>query len=227
MSIESVIPFNHLILCPPLLLLPSIFPSIRGFSNELALGIRWPEYWSLSFSTIQQIPQASATKVGAQEAEVVHPSTCFTLLHRLSGAPLGPSFRTAGLCRLCPSNAPRVTHSPKLTLSLKPRGSPSSDPRTDAPIYPAGDSDLLSGPRLASAVGGSWMALVSSNPQGLVEVMASACVPRNVPDSGLIIWPGAVTVSHKEGLLSGSWGPARAPPWCASCHCWSRDMLVS
>ena len=71
------------------------------------------------------------------------------------------------------------------------------------------------------------MALVSSNPQGLVEVMASACVPRNVPDSGLIIWPGAVTVSHKEGLLSGSWGPARAPPWCASCHCWSRDMLVS
>ena len=154
MYIESVKLSNHLILCLLLLLLPSIFPSIRGFSNELALGIRWPEYWSLSFSTIQQIPQASATKVGAQEAEVVHPSTCFILLHRLSGAPLGPSFRTAGLCRLCPSNAPRVTHSPKLTLSLKPRGSPNSDPRTDAPIYPAGDSDLLSGPRLASAVGG-------------------------------------------------------------------------
>ena len=44
MSIESVMPSNHLILCHPLLLLPSIFPSIRVFSNELALHIRWPEY---------------------------------------------------------------------------------------------------------------------------------------------------------------------------------------
>ena len=51
MSIESVIPFNHLILCRPLLLLPSIFPSIRVFSNESALCIRWPKYWSFSFST--------------------------------------------------------------------------------------------------------------------------------------------------------------------------------
>ena len=50
MSIESVIPSNHLILCRPLLLLPSIFPSIRVFSSELALHIRWPEYWSFSFS---------------------------------------------------------------------------------------------------------------------------------------------------------------------------------
>ena len=50
MSIESVMPFNHLILCRPLLLLPSIFPSIRVFSNESALRIRWPKYWSFSFS---------------------------------------------------------------------------------------------------------------------------------------------------------------------------------
>ena len=50
MSIESVRPSNHLILCRPLLLLPSIFPSIRGFSNESALRIRWPKYWSFSFS---------------------------------------------------------------------------------------------------------------------------------------------------------------------------------
>ena len=50
MSIESVIPFNHLILCHPLLLLPSIFPNIRVFSNESALHIRWPKYWSFSFS---------------------------------------------------------------------------------------------------------------------------------------------------------------------------------
>ena len=50
MSIESVIPSNHLILCHPLLLLPSVFPSIRVFSNESALHIRWPKYWSFSFS---------------------------------------------------------------------------------------------------------------------------------------------------------------------------------
>ena len=50
MSIESVMPSNHLILCYPLLLLPSIFPSIRVFSNEAALHIRWPKYWSFSFN---------------------------------------------------------------------------------------------------------------------------------------------------------------------------------
>ena len=50
MSIESVMPSNHLILCRPLLLLPSIFPSIRVFSNEAVLRIRWPEYWSFSFN---------------------------------------------------------------------------------------------------------------------------------------------------------------------------------
>ena len=49
-SIELVIPSNHLILCRPLFLLPSIFPSIRAFSNELALCIRWPMYWSFNFS---------------------------------------------------------------------------------------------------------------------------------------------------------------------------------
>ena len=50
MSIESVMPSNHLILCCPLLLLPSVFPSIRVFSNESVLRIRWPKYWSFSFS---------------------------------------------------------------------------------------------------------------------------------------------------------------------------------
>ena len=49
-SIESVMPSNHLILCHPLLLLPSIFPSIRVFSNESILRVRWPKYWSFSFS---------------------------------------------------------------------------------------------------------------------------------------------------------------------------------
>ena len=50
MSIPSVMPSNHLILCRPLLLPPSIFPSIRVFSNESVLRIRWPKYWSFSFS---------------------------------------------------------------------------------------------------------------------------------------------------------------------------------
>ena len=50
MSIKSVMPSNHLILCHPLLLLPSIYPSIRVFSNESALRIRWPKYWSFSFN---------------------------------------------------------------------------------------------------------------------------------------------------------------------------------
>ena len=49
-SIESVMPSNHLILCRPLLLMPSIFPSIRVFSNESVLPIRWPKYWSFSFN---------------------------------------------------------------------------------------------------------------------------------------------------------------------------------
>ena len=50
LSIESVMPSNHLILCHPLLLPPSIFPSLRVFSNESALRIRWPKYWSFSFN---------------------------------------------------------------------------------------------------------------------------------------------------------------------------------
>ena len=50
MSIESVMPFSHIILCCSLLLLPSIFPSIRVFPNESALRIRWPKYWSFSFN---------------------------------------------------------------------------------------------------------------------------------------------------------------------------------
>ena len=50
MAIKSMMPPNHLILCHPLLLLPSVFPSIRVFSNESVLCIRWPKYWSFSFS---------------------------------------------------------------------------------------------------------------------------------------------------------------------------------
>ena len=56
MSIESVMPSNHLILCRPLLLLPLVFPSIRVFSNELALRIRWPKYWSFRISPSNEYP---------------------------------------------------------------------------------------------------------------------------------------------------------------------------
>ena len=56
MSLESVMPSNHLILCHPLLLLPSVFPNNRGFSSELALHIRWPKYWSFSISPSNENP---------------------------------------------------------------------------------------------------------------------------------------------------------------------------
>ena len=55
LSIESVMPSNHLVLCHPLPLLPSIFPSIKVFSNESVLHIRWPKYWSFSFSISSSI----------------------------------------------------------------------------------------------------------------------------------------------------------------------------
>ena len=69
LSIQLVMTSNHLILCYPLLLSPSIFPSIRVFFNESALRIRWPKYWSLSFSIspsdeyLQGIPMASDSKL--------------------------------------------------------------------------------------------------------------------------------------------------------------------
>ena len=66
MSIESVMPSNHLILCRPLLLLPPILPSIRVFSNESILCMRWPKYWSFSFSIIpsKEIPGLISFRMG-------------------------------------------------------------------------------------------------------------------------------------------------------------------
>ena len=60
-SIESMMPSNHLILCRPLLLLPSIFPSIKVFSDELVVRIRWPKYWSFSFSISSFIEYSELT----------------------------------------------------------------------------------------------------------------------------------------------------------------------
>ena len=65
-SIESVMPSSHLILCCPLLLLPPIPPSIKGFSNESTLRMRWPKYWSFSFSIIpsKEIPRLISFRMG-------------------------------------------------------------------------------------------------------------------------------------------------------------------
>ena len=63
LSIESVMPSNYLILCPPLLLLPSILPSIRVFSNESTLCIRWPKYWSFSISPSNEYSGLSSFKI--------------------------------------------------------------------------------------------------------------------------------------------------------------------
>ena len=79
MSIELVMPSNHLILCCPLLLLPSIFPSIKFFSNESVLHIRWPKYWSFSFS-ISSAAAATAAK---------WPQSCLTLCDPTDGSPPG------------------------------------------------------------------------------------------------------------------------------------------
>ena len=81
MSIESVMPSSHLILCRPLLLLPSIFPSIRVFSNESALRIRWPKYWSFSFniSPSNEHPGLISSRMNYLELLAV-PSTLKSLL---------------------------------------------------------------------------------------------------------------------------------------------------
>jgi len=73
MSIESVMPSNHLILCCSLLLSPSIFPSIRVFSNESALCIRWPKYWSFSFN-ISPSNEHSEGSMGVHQRRQWHPT---------------------------------------------------------------------------------------------------------------------------------------------------------
>ena len=87
MLIESVMPSNHLILCRPLLLLPSIFPSIKVFTNESSLHIKWPKYWSFSFSIspspLQHLSPPSAfssqertTEMQSQTFYIVYKAQC-------------------------------------------------------------------------------------------------------------------------------------------------------
>ena len=90
MSIESVMPSNHLILCRPLLLLPLIFPSIRVFSNEPALHIRWPKYWSFSFniSPSNEYPGLISFRMDWLDLLAVQGTLKSLLQHHSSKAPL-------------------------------------------------------------------------------------------------------------------------------------------
>ena len=119
MSIELVMPSNHLFLCRPLLLLPSIFPSVRVFSNESALPIKWPKYWSFrvppdwatELTDSQNLPQdwtlswlASGGPRGLSPTAGVSPLVPF-----LPVAPRIPSTR----CQLAkPAEAPQCLHRP-------------------------------------------------------------------------------------------------------------------
>ena len=109
MSIESVMPSNHLILCLPLLLLPSIFSSIRVFSSESALHIRWPKYWSFSFRSISLSNEYSRlislrmdwldllAVQGTLKSLLQHHSSKASILHSpLSSTPWQPE-----VCSLC------------------------------------------------------------------------------------------------------------------------------
>ena len=88
MSIESVLPSNHLILCRPPLLPPAIFPSIRVFSNELALRIRWPKYWSFSFniSSSSEHPGLISFRMGWLDLLAVQGTLKSLLQHHISKA---------------------------------------------------------------------------------------------------------------------------------------------
>ena len=86
MSIELVIPSNHLILCHPLLLLPLIFPSIRVFSNESVLCIRWPKYWSFSISPFNEYSGLTSFRIDSLDLLAVQGTLKSLLQHHSSKA---------------------------------------------------------------------------------------------------------------------------------------------
>ena len=88
MSIESVMPSNHLILCRPLLLLPSIFPRIRVFSNEPVLCIRWPKYWNFSFSPSNEYSGLISFRMNWLDLLAVQGTLKSLLQHHGSKAPI-------------------------------------------------------------------------------------------------------------------------------------------
>ena len=87
-SIESVMPSNHLILCRPLLLLPSIFPSNRVFSNESVLHIRWPKYWSFSISLSNEYSELISFRIDWFDLLAVQGTLKSLLQHHSSKAPI-------------------------------------------------------------------------------------------------------------------------------------------
>ena len=111
MSIKSVTPSNHLILCHPLLLLPSIFPSNRVFSNESALRIRWPKYWSFSFSISpsNEHPGLISFRMGWLDLHAVQGTLESLLQHHSSNASilLRSAFFTVQLSQISSTNAPQ------------------------------------------------------------------------------------------------------------------------
>ena len=86
MSIESVMPSNYLILCHPLLLLPSIFPNIRVFSNESALSIRWPNYWRFSISPSNEFSRLISFRIDRLDLLAVQEILKSLLQHHSSKA---------------------------------------------------------------------------------------------------------------------------------------------
>ena len=99
MSIESVMPSSHLILCHPLLLLPSIPPSVRVFSNESTLRMRWPKYWSFSFSIIpsKEIPRLISFRMDWLDLFAVQGTLKSLLQHHSSKAQFCPEVQKGGL----------------------------------------------------------------------------------------------------------------------------------
>ena len=83
MSIESMMPSNHLILCHPLLLLSSVFPSIRIFSSESALHIRWPKYWSFSISPSSESSGLISFRIDWLDLTAVQLNLCTTSIERV------------------------------------------------------------------------------------------------------------------------------------------------
>ena len=105
MSIELVMPYNHLILYHPLLLPPPIFPSIRVFSNESVLGIRWPEYWIFSFSIILSKEYLGLISFGINWFDLL--SVQGTL--RLLESSLTPQFKSINFLALSCLYSPTLT----------------------------------------------------------------------------------------------------------------------
>ena len=102
MSIESMMPSKHLILCCPLLLLLSIFPSIRVFSNELALHIRWPKYWSFSFSISPSSEHSGLISFRIHWVDLI-------VVQGILKSPLAPQFKSINTLALSLLYSPTLT----------------------------------------------------------------------------------------------------------------------